>query len=73
VIFVEVPVLRDENCHGLGKRGKGKEKRREREREEKGRTMFCRRGDAPARLCNVLNEMLRSKRWTELTTKGIDG
>jgi len=38
VIFVEVPVLRDENCHGLGK-GEGRGKRREeREREEKGRT-----------------------------------
>jgi hypothetical protein len=37
VIFVEVPVLSDENCHGLGKReGRGK-RREEREREEKGR------------------------------------
>jgi hypothetical protein len=37
VIFVEVPVLSDENCHGLGKReGRGKRREeREREREEK--------------------------------------
>jgi hypothetical protein len=35
VIFVEVPVLSDENCHGLGKReGRGK-RREERERDEK--------------------------------------
>jgi hypothetical protein len=27
VIFGRVPVLRDENCHGLGKREKGKEKK----------------------------------------------
>jgi hypothetical protein len=36
VIFVEVPVLSDENCHGLGKReGRGKEKRGKKERRER--------------------------------------
>jgi hypothetical protein len=46
-----------------------REERKEREKR-KAEEMFCRRGDAPARLCDVLNEKLRSKRWTELTTKG---
>jgi len=40
VIFVEVPVLSDENCHGLGKRGKGKEKRGKRERREMQKRCF---------------------------------
>ncbi len=38
MIFGRVPVLRDENCHGLGKReGRGK-RREKRKKEEKGRT-----------------------------------
>jgi hypothetical protein len=72
VIFVEVPVLRDENCHGLGKRGKGKEKRGKKERRERQKRCFV-DGEMYPLGCDVLNEMLRSKCWTELTTKGIDG
>jgi hypothetical protein len=34
VIFVEVPVLSDENCHGLGKREGRGERREEKERRE---------------------------------------
>ena len=49
-----------------------REERKEREKR-KAEEMFCRRGDVPTGLCDVLNEMLRSKCWTELTTKGIDG
>jgi hypothetical protein len=40
VIFVEVPVLSDENCHGLGKREGKKEKRGKKERRERQKRCF---------------------------------
>jgi hypothetical protein len=49
VIFRRVPVLRDENCHGLGKKeGKGEREERKERKKRKAEQMFCRRRDAPA-------------------------
>lgn len=56
MIFGEVPVLSDENCHGLGKRGKGEREERKEREKRKAEQMLCRRGDGPAVLCDVLNE-----------------
>jgi hypothetical protein len=68
VIFGRVPVLGDENCHGLGKRGKGKEKREKKERRERENRCFVDGEMRPPRM--LFNECYVQRIGPNLQRKG---
>lgn len=71
MIFGRVPVLRDENCHGLGKREKGKEKKERKKGEAE--QMFCHGEMGPPRMCDVLNERYIQSVGPNLQARGYTG